>query len=130
MQGLGESIQTLAALSYANDGLIASLESACLQESFGVLSGLFEQVGLRTNKGKMVIMDFRPYHTPHAWSTEAYTQQNMRHGIYYSERLLQNVHYPECGYDLAYGLLAAHKEQHQGVGLSKATSPPPSYPPM
>ena len=55
-QGLGESIQTLSALFHTNDGLIASLESAFLQGEFDVLPGLFEQVGLRTNKGKMVIM--------------------------------------------------------------------------
>ena len=66
IQGLGESIQTLAALSYANDGLIASPESTCLQEAFGVLSSLFEQVGLRTNKGNIVRISWRLCHTPHA----------------------------------------------------------------
>ena len=45
-QGLGESIQTVVANLYANDGLVASPESNHLQEAFDVLTGLFDQVGL------------------------------------------------------------------------------------
>ena len=48
-QGLGESIQTLAALFYANNGLVASLEISRLQGAFDFLMCLFDQVGLRTN---------------------------------------------------------------------------------
>ena len=61
------------AFFYADDGLVASPESARLQGDFDVLMSLFSQVGLNNNKGKTVIMDFRPCHTPHAWSMEAYT---------------------------------------------------------
>ena len=57
VQGLGESIQTLAALFYAADGLVPSPERTRLQGSFDVLTGLFGQVGLRTNEVKMVSMD-------------------------------------------------------------------------
>ena len=56
VQGLGESIQTLAALFCAGDGLIVSPESSRLQGTFEVLMGLFDQVGLLTNEGKMVSM--------------------------------------------------------------------------
>ena len=42
VQGLGESIQTLAVLFYTNDGIVASLESARLQGAFDVLTGLFD----------------------------------------------------------------------------------------
>ena len=50
---------------YAGDGLVLSPESICLQVAFNVLTGLFGQVGLRTNKKKTVSMAFRPCLTPH-----------------------------------------------------------------
>ena len=54
---LGESIQTLTAIFYTDDGLIGSPESACLQGAFDVLTDIFDQLVLRTNKGKTVRMD-------------------------------------------------------------------------
>ena len=53
-QVLVNLIETLAALFYADDGLVAFPESARLQGAVSVLTGLFDQVGLRTNKGKTV----------------------------------------------------------------------------
>ena len=53
---LGTPIQTLLALFYTNDGIVASPERAHLQVAFDALTGLFDQVFLRTNEGKMVIM--------------------------------------------------------------------------
>ena len=41
-QGLGESIQTLTALFYADDVIVASPENARLQGAFNVLTGLFD----------------------------------------------------------------------------------------
>ena len=67
------SIQTLSALFYASDGLVASLESARLQGVFDALKGLFNRVHLRTNEGKTASMEFRTCHNPHIWSTDAYT---------------------------------------------------------
>ena len=94
VQGLEESIQTIAALFCADYVLVASLESARLQVAFDVLTGLFDQVGLCTNEGKTVSMAFWPCRTPHAWPTEAYTQRVKGRGIIYRERLHQRVHYP------------------------------------
>ena len=68
-EGLGTTIQALSALFYADDGFVASPESARLQGAFDALKGLFDRVGLRTNKGKTVSMACRPCHTPQAWST-------------------------------------------------------------
>ena len=76
-QGLGESIQTLEALFYAYDGIVASPESSRLQGEFDVLTGLFDRLGLRTNKGKTVSMACRLCHTSNAWSKEAYNCQVM-----------------------------------------------------
>ena len=68
-QVLGESIQTLMAIFYDNDGLVTLSEGARLQGSFNVLTGLFDRASLRTNEGNTVSMDCRPCHTPHAGST-------------------------------------------------------------
>ena len=87
IQVLGTSIQTLLMLFYANDGLVALPESTRLQGAFDALMGLFKKVGLRTNEGKTVSMACRSCHTPHVWSTEAYTCQVMVRGIPYRERL-------------------------------------------
>ena len=48
-EGFGRAVQKLAILLYANDGLIAYLSPARLQESLEVLMVLFERVGLQTN---------------------------------------------------------------------------------
>ena len=99
---LGTSIQTLSEFFNADDGLVAAPESASLQGAFDTLTGLldaltgpFDQLGLWTNRGKMVSMACRLWHTPHAWSTEAYTQKVTGRGISYRERLQQRVHCPE-----------------------------------
>ena len=55
-KGLGTSIQTLLALFYTDDRLVASSESASIQVAFDALTSLFDRVGLRTNEGKTVSM--------------------------------------------------------------------------
>ena len=50
-KGLTVSIQTLLALFCVNDELVASPESASLQGVFDALTGLFDRLGLRTNRG-------------------------------------------------------------------------------
>ena len=120
-QGLGESIQTPVTLLYADDGLVASPDSAHLQRAFDALTCLFDQVGLRINDVKMVSIACRTCHTPHAWSMESYTQQVAGRGLYYKERICQRVLCPECGFELVAGLLAAHRQQQQGFGRGKVT---------
>ena len=75
--------------------IVVSQERARLQGYFDALTGLFDRAGLRINKGKMVSTAFRPCYTPHAWSTEAYTQRVTRRGLSYMERLRHRVHLPE-----------------------------------
>ena len=107
-KGLGKSIHTLAALFHASDGLVTYPESTHIQGAFNVLTGLFDQVGLQTNGGKMVSMACRPCHTYHTWSTEDYTRKVTGRGLSYKERINQRVHCPECRFNLAAGSLAAH----------------------
>ena len=47
---------TTSALFYANDVLLASKQAARFQKVFNILMGIFDQVKLRTNMVKMVIM--------------------------------------------------------------------------
>ena len=47
--GLGLTIINLAAYFYANYGLVASTQPEMLQRVFGILTGLFDWVGLRKN---------------------------------------------------------------------------------
>ena len=49
-----------AALLYADDGMVASSDPACLQGAFNALVGLFDRVGLQTNVGKTVGMVCHP----------------------------------------------------------------------
>ena len=77
----------LATLLYADDGIVASPESAHLQGAFNVLTVLFDHVGLCINEGKTVIMACRTCHPPHVWSKEAYTWLVTRQGLSYRERL-------------------------------------------
>ena len=91
-QGLRESIKTLMVLLYANYGLAASSDIARLQGAFDVLTGLFDQVGLRTNEGNMVSMACRTCHNPHTWSTEAYTRRVTGWGLSYRKILRQILH--------------------------------------
>ena len=119
------SIQALSALFYANDVLVASIESIHLQGVFDVLSGLFDRVGLRTNERKTVIMACWPCQTPHAWSTEAYTRQVTGMGLSYRERLRQRVHCLECEVVLTEGFLTDHRQHQHGIGNGESTPPPP-----
>ena len=57
---LGQEGRHQAALFYADDGMVASLELGWLQGAFNAMLGLFDRVGLRTNVGKTVRMVFHP----------------------------------------------------------------------
>ena len=94
-EGMGTSIQAFLPLFYADDGIVASSESARCQGAFDALTGLFGRVGHCTNKGKTVGMSCWPCHTPHSWSMEDYTWRLMGKAIFYMERLRQRLHYLE-----------------------------------
>ena len=62
--GLGLIIIDLAAYFYADDSLLVSNQLERIQRAFDVLTGLFEQVGLQTNKAKTIGMVCQPCHVP------------------------------------------------------------------
>ena len=124
-EGLGTSIQALSKLFHTNDGIVALPERIRPQGVFDDLTGLFDRVGLRINDGKKVRMACSQCHTPHTWSTGAYTRQMMVRGILYRDWLRQRVQCPECGFDLAAGSLTPHRQRQHGFGRSKSTPHPP-----
>ena len=52
----GIVVQRLAALKYSDNGIISSPNPAWLNESMGVMTGLFEWFGLNINANKLVGM--------------------------------------------------------------------------
>ena len=68
----GQEGRHQAALFYANDCMVASLEPGWLQGAFNTLLGLFDRVGLRTNVGKTVGMVCHPCQVAGNLTTEAY----------------------------------------------------------
>ena len=70
-------------------------------------------------------MACHPCHTPHAWSTEAYTRRVTGWGLSYRERLCQRLYCPEYRVNLVARLLAAHRQRQHRVGHSEATPLPP-----
>ena len=57
---LGQEGRHQAALFYADDGMVASLDPVWLQGAYNTLVGLFDRVGLQTNVGKTVDMVCHP----------------------------------------------------------------------
>ena len=75
-----------AALFYADDGMVASLEPRWLQGAFSTLVGLFDRVGLRTNVRTTVGMVCLPYQAAGTQSEAAYGRQMTGEGPTYRER--------------------------------------------
>jgi hypothetical protein len=68
--GPGERVIKILVVFYVDDGLIASRDPVWLQESFNVLIGLFERIGLFTNATKTKAMVCIP-----GWIQEGYTEE-------------------------------------------------------
>ena len=69
---LGKEGRHQAALFYADDGMVESLDPGWIQGAFNTLLGLFDRVGLRTNVGKTVGMVCHPCQAAGNLTTEAY----------------------------------------------------------
>ena len=61
---------------------------------FEVITGLFDQVGLRTNTVKTVGMVCQPCHAPEKMSEEAYVHQVAGKGPTFQERQRRQVECP------------------------------------
>jgi hypothetical protein len=58
--GIGDRVAEILVAFYVDDGIIASRDPVWLQESFDILIGLFERIGLFTNAAKTKVMTCIP----------------------------------------------------------------------
>jgi hypothetical protein len=63
---------------YVDDGLIASRDPVWLQESFDILVGLFEWIGLFTNAAKTKVMVCIPERIREGYTKEGYADNSRR----------------------------------------------------
>ena len=108
-------VRELSEYFYADYGPVASTQLERLQRVFEVLTGLFDQVGIRTNTRKTVIMAYHPCHAPSMMSSEACEHQTAGTGPTFREQQWMRVDFPESWVEVAAGsLMSHHQSQHIG----------------
>ena len=83
--------------------MIASSDPRWLQWAFTVLVGIFDTVGLKTNRKKLVSMTCRPCSTPGNRLEEAYMHTMTGDGPTPRERKRERVKCGDCGQEMAAG---------------------------
>ena len=81
-----EGIKAQEAILYADNMMVASTNLGWIQTVFDTLTGLFYQVGLKTNLRKTVVMVYHPCQADGVRSDKAYNQQMIEGGRIYKER--------------------------------------------
>ena len=71
---------------YTYNGMVASTDLGWTQNAFGTLTGIFDQVGLKTNVQKKMGMVCHPCHTVEVQAEESYTWQMIGVRRDYKER--------------------------------------------
>ena len=94
-EGLGMSIQDLAAYFYAENDLVTLTQLERLQRVFDLLTGLLDRVGLRKNTKKTVSMACQPFHATGRVAPVAYGQWTTGTGPIFQERQQRRVDCPE-----------------------------------
>ena len=84
---LGKEGRHQAALFYADDGMVDSLDPRWLQGAFNTLVGQFDRVGLRNNAGKTFGMVCHPCQAAGNLTAEVYGSRVTGVGPTYRERL-------------------------------------------
>ena len=110
----GRERQHQAALSYADDRMIASTDPRWLQWAFTILVGLFDRVGLKTNQRKTVSMACRPCSAAGNRSEKAYTHTMTGKGLSPRERKREQVTCGDCGQEMAAASLDSHRMSQHG----------------
>ena len=75
-----------AAFFYADDRMLVSTDPGWIQSTFDILTGLFDQVGLRKNVRKTVGMVCKPCWSARLRADESYTRRMMGEGRSFKER--------------------------------------------
>jgi hypothetical protein len=115
--GLGLSVRHRLVLFYADDGLIAARDNDWLQSALGVLTELFERVGLQTNTSKTKAMTCIPGYISTRISSPSYKRRTGRGGPSYRARQRQRVECPVCEAGLAAGSLKQHMLTQHGTDM-------------
>jgi len=111
--GLGDRAAEILVAFYVDDGLIASRDPVWLQESFDVLIGLFERIGLFTNAAKTKAMVCIPGQIREGKTEEEYAAYKSQAEPLDGKR--RRVECEFCGASLAAGSYRGHLETQHDV---------------
>ena len=112
--GIGELVAEQLVAFYVDDGLIASRDPVWLQESFDILIGLFERIGLFTNAAKTKVMVCIPGRIREGYTEEEYA--DYKSGTSTAEdRKRRRVNCEICGTSLAAGSYQSHLETQHDI---------------
>ncbi len=115
--GLKECVVKILVAFYVDDGLIASHDPVWLQESFDVLIGLFEQIGLFMNAPKTKAMVCIPGRIQEGYTEEEYANYKSLTETS-ADRKCRCVDCEICGVSLAAGSYQSHLESQHDVFCS------------
>ena len=108
-----EDVRRLMACFYEDDGLIVARDPEDLQVAFDVLTGLFDQVSLRTNTTKTEAMVFLPGRIRTPLTAEAYEAR--MNDTFRAEKTGRRVECHICHSSMAVGSLRSHLSTQHDV---------------
>jgi hypothetical protein len=113
--GIGNQVAEMLVVFYVNNGLIASRDPVWLQESFDILIGLFERIGLFTNALKTKVVVCTPGRIRKAYTEEQYAEYKSLTGSA-ADNKHHSVDCKICGASLAAGSYqTSHLESQHDV---------------
>jgi hypothetical protein len=112
--GIGDRVAKILVAFYIDDGRIASQDPVWLQESFNILIGLFERIGLFTNVSKTKVMICIPGRIRKAYTEEQYAKYKSPTGAAANNKRHQ-INCEICGTSLAAGSYQSHLESQYHV---------------
>jgi hypothetical protein len=112
--GISNQVAEMLVVFYLDDGLVASCDPVWLQESFKILIGLFEWIGLFTNAFKTKTMVCTLGRVRKAYTEEQYAKYKSLTGAATDNKRRQ-VNCEICGTSLAAGSYQGHLELQHNV---------------
>ena len=113
-QGLGDLARTILVAFYADDGVLSARCPEWLQNSFTILVGLFERVGLRTNAQKTKVMMCIPGRIRVSMTEEVYNDYCHEASTHAARKRLR-VECDICGQSMQAASLQRHLETQHDV---------------
>ena len=101
---------------YTDDSLLASSHPYRLQSALGVLTSLFDHVGIQTNFGKVVGMTCQLCHTSGSLLNISDTWGMTGLGPFYKERQRESIQCLNCRAELVDRSLETHCQTQHGIG--------------